>query len=231
MTWPGAPVVEVHEGVRIVRDDLVEGGSKVRGLGPLLAGVDEAVYAGPAEGLAQLALARVAQRMGTLATVFVPMRKALAPATARAAALGAQVVQVPAGRLSVLQARARAYCATTGATLLPFGLATPAMRAGLVAAARQVHPTPTEVWVAAGSGTIAAALAEAWPEAALNLVQVGRRPAVPPGAHLWVAPEPFARPATGPQPPVPSVSTYDAKAWRFVAEAAAPGALWWNVAG
>jgi hypothetical protein len=225
-----APLVEVHDGFAIVRDDLVEGGTKVRALPALLVGGEEFVYAGPAQGYAQLALAVACAGLGLRATLLVPKRKAYTPMTAAALRHGAKIISVPAGRLSVLQARARAYCAMTGAVLLPFGLADARMVDALADVARTL-PAPEEAWVAAGSGTLSLALARAWPSTALNVVAVGRVPVVPEGATSWRASERFDEVASGPLPPVPSALHYDAKVWRFLLEHARPGALWWNVAG
>lgn len=66
---PGpAPVIIEHEGVLVVRDDLFSGGTKARFLGTMFEGVDEVVYASPAEGGAQVALATVARQLGKHAT-------------------------------------------------------------------------------------------------------------------------------------------------------------------
>lgn len=224
------PVVELHEGVSVVRDDLIEGGSKVRALPALLTGADEFVYASPSYGHAQLAIARVAVELGVAATIFLPERNDPLPVTRAAARFGAKLVFVPNGRLSICQARARQHCELTGAVLLPFGLDDERMVAGLADAAGQLD-APGEAWLVGASGTMARALARAWPAARLNVVRVGKRPTLPEGARLWEAPEDFAQPAAGPLPPVPSAMHYDAKAWRFIAEHATPGALFWNVAG
>ena len=47
----------------MVRDDLFPGGTKARFLGVLFNGTEEVVYASPAEGAAQVALATVARRL------------------------------------------------------------------------------------------------------------------------------------------------------------------------
>ena len=44
------PIVENHNGMLVVRDDLFEGGTKARFIPLLFAGTDEVVYASPAEG-------------------------------------------------------------------------------------------------------------------------------------------------------------------------------------
>ena len=68
------PIVENHNGVLVVRDDLFEGGTKARFIPSLFNGVTEVVYASPAEGGAQTALATVAALLGKRATIFVAQR-------------------------------------------------------------------------------------------------------------------------------------------------------------
>lgn len=228
---PPPPELREHDGFLVLRDDLVLGGTKARVVPGLMAldGAEEFVYAGPAQGYAQLALAVGAALTGLRATFFTPKRAELLPLTRQAAGLGLQVVEVPAGRLSVLQARARSYAELTGARLLPLGLKLPGMREAMAAFLRGLPVEPAEVWVTAGSGTLAGACHDAWPEAQLCAVQVGKIPELPAGALRFIAPEAFPEPARGPAPPFPSAEFYDRKAWRFVSEHARPGALVINV--
>ena len=74
------PIVREHEGVWVVRDDLFPGGTKARFMPMLFDGADEAVYASPAEGGAQTALATVAKDLGKRATIFVAARAKSSPA-------------------------------------------------------------------------------------------------------------------------------------------------------
>jgi hypothetical protein len=111
-----APIVVEHDGVLVVRDDLFPGGTKARFLGMLFNDAREVVYASPAEGGAQIALATVARNLGKRATIFVARRAKPHARTLQAAKLGAKLVPVAPGYLSVVQARAREYCAQTGGT-------------------------------------------------------------------------------------------------------------------
>ena len=228
------PVVEPLGPGLVVRDDLLPGGSKVRALTAL--GVprpgEEWCYASPSWGHAQLALALAGREVGAVVRLFIPERRALSAPSLAAKAAGARLVLVPAGRLSVVQARARDYCALTGATLAPFGLEVPGMEAALTVAAAPVataHPDVPEVWVAAGSGMLSRSLSRAWPAAQVVAVAVGAAPRLPPGARLLRADEPFDKPARE-APPIPSAANYDAKVWAAYHRQALPGALWWNVA-
>jgi hypothetical protein len=84
------PVIIEHEGVLVVRDDLFPGGTKARFLGMLFNGTEEVVYASPAEGGAQVALATVAGQLHKRATIFVARRAKSHPRTIEAANLGAK---------------------------------------------------------------------------------------------------------------------------------------------
>lgn len=222
-----APVIVRYGDIDVVRDDLIPGGTKIRAL--ILSGADEFVYASPAAGYAQVALAIAAAGAGKRATVFVAQRRVMHARTREAQAAGAKIVQVPCGYMNVVTARAKEYCARTGARLMPFGFDTPDFIARLSAVARALPITPREVWTVAGSGVLSRALQAAWPGAEFHAVRIG---AVPKAgrAHVVDAPEKFERDAKHP-PPFPSCGNYDAKAWQFIQARAKPGALFWNVAG
>lgn len=168
------PHVTEHDGVFVVRDDLFPGGTKARFLPLLFDCADEVVYASPAEGGAQTALATVAARLGKRATIFVAKRAQPHPRTLMAKRLGAQIVLVSPGYLNVVQARAREYCQEHGARLAPFGFDVPEAIEAIAAAARSIGEEPDEVWCAGGSGVLARGLAQAWPNARRHVVQVGR---------------------------------------------------------
>ena len=222
------PVVERHEGVLVVRDDLLPGGTKRRVVSRLLHGGSEFVYASPACGYAQVALAHACREAGYQATVFTAKRKCPHIRTMEAVSAGAKVVQVPCGYLSNVQAKAWAYARAVGAVLLPFGLDVPEMVEGLRETAAVLSIEPSEVWTAAGSGVLSRSLQIAWPGAAFRAVAVGAEPLTG-RAVLYRAPERFEQDAKE-VPPFPSCSNYDAKAWQFVRRHAGPGALFWNVA-
>lgn len=226
------PAVVRAGGLRIVRDDLLHGGTKRRALDPLLRKVnpDEVVYAGPQEGYAQVALAATCKDK-RLATSFVAARKERHRNVRLAAALGANIVEVRPGYLSVVRARATAYAESRGAFLLPFGIDTAEARGHISEAAESMLLRPEEVWCVAGSGMLTRSLQEAWPDARHIVVQIGRElsPADAGRAEVMVAPERFADDARC-LPPYPSCRNYDAKLWAFVSTLAAPGAVVWNVA-
>ena len=214
--------------VLVLRDDLYPGGTKARVLPRMLAVGTEYVYASPAYGYAQIALAHAARAVGALATVFVAKRATMHPRTEEARRAGAKVVQVPTGYLSNVQSKARGYCELTGATFMPFGFDSEDFLAALEGVVREAPAHPPEVWSVAGSGVLSRAMQRVWTDVPFHAVQIGQPPNVA-AARLWLSPLPFERDATEP-PPFPSCSNYDAKAWAFILRHAAPGALFWNVA-
>jgi hypothetical protein len=227
------PQLTEHDGILVVRDDLLPGGTKARFLPVLFEDADEVVYASAAEGGAQTALATVAAQLGKRATIFVAKRAQPHPRALMAKRLGATIMQVSPGYLSTVQARAREYSRQVGATLVPFGVDMPEAIEAVAAAARSIGIEPDEVWCASGSGVLARALAKAWPKARRHVVQVGRRlePNEVAGATIHVYPLPFGRGAKT-KPPFPSDPHYDAKAWEICrARKGAGRVIMWNVAG
>ena len=228
MRTPPPEIVE-HDGILVVRDDHLPGGTKARALPVLFGHREEYVYASPVYGYAQVALAHTARAHGKRATIFCAARKNRHARTVEAQGAGARIVEVPVGYMSVVRARARDYCEATGAQLLPFGLDTPAFITALADVARDLSVSPSEVWCVAGSGVLSRVLQAAWPTARCFAVRVGAEPHVA-TAQVLTAPERFEQDAKEP-PPFPSCSNYDAKAWQFIRRYASPGALFWNVAG
>lgn len=232
MTGPIPKLIE-HDGIMVVRDDLLRGGTKARFLGVFFDGADEVVYASPAEGGAQTALAAVAGALGKRATIFVARRAKPHPRALLAKRWGARVCQVSPGYLTVVQARARAYCAASGARLMPFGADVPEAVEAITRAARSLQIVPDEVWCASGSGVLARGLAAAWPGARRHVVQVGRSlsPADVAGATIHQSGMPFER-ACRAAVPFPADPHYDAKAWQIAKARRGAGlCIFWNVTG
>ena len=228
-----APTLAQHAGVWVVRDDLIPGGTKARIFGPLFADHTEIVYASPAQGGAQTAFAHAAAAANKRATIFVAQRAAPHPRSLEAKRLGATVVQVSPGYLTVVAARARAYCRASGAWLLPFGADIPGAPEIIAAAARAAYIQPDEVWCAAGSGVLMRGLALAFPKARRFAVQVGRAlvPQDVAGAAIVRYPRPYDFALHG-AAPFPADPHYDAKAWEVCARDHGPGVvLFWNVTG
>ena len=239
------PVLKEHEGFMVVRDDLLEAGSKIRGIDYLIGHmilngpVKEWVFGScPATGYAQISLPVVCNRYGKKAVLFMAERKRenLHNYQLRGLSLGADYRWVPNGMLNVTQKRAKDYAAEKPIErrVLPIGLEHPTVIASFIRVARSIEYKPKEVWSVGSSGTLNRALQLAWPEAEVHVVSVGHTMKERDiGRAIYHRSElKFDKPVkNGDEPPFPSAPTYDAKAWKFMRELASPGALFWNVAG
>jgi len=110
-----APVIEEYEGIKVVRDDLLGGGSKIRFADYLIQSqpeIEEWVYgSSPATGYAQISLSYLCRKYGKKAVVFMAERAwdKLHDYQIEALKAGADMKWVPNGMLSVTEKRARDY--------------------------------------------------------------------------------------------------------------------------
>lgn len=231
------PVVSRYDNVTVVRDDMIPGGTKARFIDALFDDVDEVVYASPAQGGAQTALALAARRLDKKLTLFVAKSIYWHPRLVLSKELGANVIEVPMGFLSNVQAQARRYTDQKGFLRrqrirnLEFGFGSREFIDKIAAAARQI-PRPEQLWCAAGSGTLARGLAVAWPDVPRFVVQVGHKltPAEAGGGSVIVFPKRYAYQEKR-EPPFPSDPTYERKAYFTMLEhIGKKRATFWNVA-
>jgi len=230
------PIIEEHEGFQIVREDLINGSSKVRASDYLVKGlteIDELVYGScPATGHAQIALSVLAKRYGKKCVVFMAERSLnnLTKQQKHALAEGVDFKWVNPGYLNVTEKRARDYAEESDRRLLvPIGVDHPAVVASYAVVARRMGIQPKEVWTVGSSGTLTRGLQAGWPDADFHCVSVGHKGDFG-RATVYRHPMIFGQDVKAKDmPPFPSVSNYDAKAWKYMKEHASEGALFWNV--
>ena len=239
-------VVEEHEGFYVVRDDLLEGGSKRRFVDRMIReeiaeGAEEFVYGGcPANGYAQLSLTLQAKAYGKKAVFFMAKRSLdnLHPYQKQALEYGADIRWVPNGMLQVTKARAREYFYEDPKKrrLLPLGLEEKRVFEDIKALAKNIeieyNIKVSEVWSVGSSGTLTRGLQMAFPDKEVNVVSVGHKMKQHEigRANLYLTKYKFMQEVKEEdKPPFPSVPTYDAKAWAVMKQYAKKGALFWNV--
>lgn len=223
--------VREHDGILVLRDDLIEGGTKARFLSRLYRKHDEIVYASTAAGGAQLALAYTARAAGKKATLFVAERKQYHERTLEAIAIGATVHPQKCAYLSNLQAKARRYCAETGAHYLDLGC--PEAEETIAETASRVHAKYgpfDQVWSAAGSGVLTRGLQKGIPDAAFFAVRTGRKVKDVGKAKTIDYPMDFHKELKI-DTPFPSCPNIDRKAWQVCRERSKGKVLFWNVLG
>lgn len=241
--------------IRVLRDDLLDGGTKQRALRPFLLetmkkGFEELAYGSPFAGYAQVALAYACADVGLTCKIFAeadPEKPGVAHDTTELARrAGAEIIL--AKSLEEAHQKAAAWAAKApNRRELELGLDCEGYRWYLRTAVKQVlgtvlsnsGPAPRRVWVSLGSGTLSTALRSVLPSSIElccidvhvlpsdddRIVRVGQLP----GVRVYNAEELFAERCVT-APPIPSNRHYDAKVWKFIQAHAEPGDLWWNVA-
>ncbi|WP_165401254.1 pyridoxal-phosphate dependent enzyme [Herbihabitans rhizosphaerae] len=238
--------------VTVVRDDLLPGGTKQRALAAHLTdivagGARSVVYASPAPGFAQVALAYVCRRMEIDCVLFCQqLGDSYHEFSLLARSYGATIE--PCATLALAEKAASAYRdREADCVKLPLGFGDTGFIRCLRATLRRewahitndLGYTPERVWLPVGSGTFARAMLDVLPEGiSLTCVDVGvldpadarvHELADLPGVSVRRASEAFLEPCAV-TPPVPSNTHYDAKLWPLIQRDAANQDLWWNVA-
>ena len=241
------PVLEEHQSIVVVRDDLLGYGSKIRGIDfmighdPIYASVNEWVFGScPATGYAQISLPYVCNRYGKKAVLFMAKRSMdnLHPYQRKGIETGTIYHWVENGMLPVTQKRAKDYAAASDDRMvLPIGLEHPTVVASFIRVARNLPIVPDEVWTVGSSGTLNRSLQLAWPDAKIHVVSVGHTMSNREigRAVYHKSPYKFDKAVKEKEaPPFPSAPTYDAKGWKpmidFYTKNEKPKTvLFWNV--
>lgn len=223
-----APKIEQHDGIYVVRDDLLNAGTKIRGADYLIGHcpkhkhIKEWIYGScPATGYAQISLPYLCNRYNKKCVLFMAARSMdkLHAYQKRGIELGATYNWVKDGMLAVTKKRAKDYVAADPETraLLPIGLEHPTVFASFIKVARSLPIKPKHVWSVGSSGTLSRSLQLAWPDAEVHVVSSGGhnmnareigRAIFHPSKYKWDKPV-----KENELPPFPSAREYDAKAW------------------
>ena len=226
------PVVIEHEGVRVVRDDLIMG-TKSRA-GDLLAFKSPAetlVYCQPRTGLAGVSLLEVAKHHNRKVVLFMPSSKKVSHHQACCIERGAEAHFHRIAAMPNLNKKAKEYAEQNGFFFIPLGLRHELATAAIVHAASKI-PEPEEVYVATSTGVLNRALQIAWPNAKFNGIAVARNMKAGELGRSVVTSEPL--PFTTAEksenlPPFPSIDTYDGKVWKYIPKNTKKDILFWNV--
>jgi hypothetical protein len=174
-------VIQKHYGINILRDDLLEGGTKsilLEGIEKLYPHVIEYVYASPVYGGFQIALSAYCKKKGLKATIFCAKRKQKHPNTLKCIEYGANIIEVYPGYLSVVEKRARDYCdKKSHIHKFVFGANTSENINIITTRAKkvieQLGSEPEQIWVAVGSGTLVKGILQAVTNAKVYGVIIG----------------------------------------------------------
>lgn len=231
-------IVEKHNSVDVLRDDLLAGGSKSRFLLSIIKDAKEVVYGGPFCGGAPLCLAVFGKKMGIKVTLFYAKRKELHRNQKIALQNGATIYQVPFGYMTNVQSKAKAYAKENGALFLPLGFDVPEANNPFISDMKIIGSELgkyDEIWVACGSGMLARCLGNAFPNTEIHAVKVGlnsrnEKQNFPSNVILHQSKYKFEQDCKT-KPPFKSSENYDAKAWEYLMSRGVNGKriLFWNV--
>lgn len=228
--------IEIHNGIYVLRDDKLLGGTKSVFIEKLLdPDATEYVYASPVYGGFQIALSGVCKRLEKKAIIFCPKRSIPHPNSLKCKSLGATVYQVPYGYLSNIQAKSRVYCSKSNTRqLLPFGADSPVAINAIAERTKEVVSIlgfePENICCAIGSGTLVRGILEGTTKSKVIGVRVGKASKIF-NERLQVIDygKPFEA-CSNAKAPFPSCENYDLKAWETLLRLNLSGtALFWNV--
>lgn len=226
------PTVTIHDGVRVVRDDLIAG-TKARACDLLFSKIthDTIVYSQPRTGLAGVSMTSVAKHHNKNVVLFMPSSKQISLHQACCIERGAKVFFERIAAMPNLNLKAKTWAEKTGAFFVPLGLRHEYATAGIIHTALSI-PEPDEVYVAISTGVLARALQIAWPNAKFTCVAVARNLKSGELGAASVISEPldFTTPENvNNLPPFPTVPTYDGKVWKYIPKNSGKNVLMWNV--
>jgi len=232
-------ILETHYGIHVLRDDLLDGGTKsvlMESIAKKNPQITEYVYASPVYGGFQIALSAYCKKHNLKATIFCAKRKIKHPNTMKCVEYGAKIVEVFPGYLSVVEKRARDYCEGKPHTYkIEFGANTPENINIIAKRTQQVFHKmkmePDEIWVAVGSGTLISGILQAVNKARVYGVIVGSDFHLKhPNLTLLKYPKPFDT-ESHINIDFPSMANYDRKAFELCLKHhnKSKNVLFWNV--
>lgn len=219
----GTPIVTVHDGVNVVRDDLIVG-SKARFADLLVSEIpnDTIVYVQPRVGLAGVSIIDVANKYGKKVVLFMPSSKKISNHQAVTIERGAIPMFHRIAAMPNLNKIAKSWAAENNAFFVPLGLKHPLVVAVAAQVARNiasVHGEPQIVFVATSTGVLVRGLQIGWPNAEFISIAVSRNMKDGELGKADVISDLLEFQQNEKKenlPPFPSVNTYDSKVWKYV---------------
>lgn len=223
------PFIQEVEGKIVVREDLINVGSKARAGEFLISQTkqDTIVYVQPRFGFAGVSLTELCKKYNKKLVLFMPSSKEISDHQAFCIQNGCEYHFHRIAAMPNLNIIAKNYAEQNNALFIPLGLRHRYVTAMIIKVASEIKE-PKSFWTAFSTGVLNRALQIAWPNAKANGVAVSRN--IKDGekgrANLISHYRNFSQDSLI-LPPFPSAKNYDAKVWEYVKE----GELFWNVAG
>lgn len=218
---------------QIVRDDLIVGGTAIRGLIKLMSKTQnkEYVHACHNNCYLQISLAYAAYISGNTCTLIIPDLE-MHPFTERAELYyGAKIIKIKDGYLKTLEKAADEYmtCETSNKIRLPFSLGKDYAKDAIKCISYHININPKRIWVLDCSGSLLDILYQIFPDTHFCVIRVGKpsNTIIESRTTIYTSVDNFCDKSEF-EPPYPSLSTYDAKMWVFIMQYGEDGDFIWN---
>lgn len=233
--------------IKVVRDDLLPGGTKQRGGIPFLLhlkslGIKEFVYASPFSGFAQIALSICSNKIGVKSKIFAEIdNKTNKMSSFTKIASNYSQIQL-CKNLNEAEEKSLDYCSNKHIEKIPLGFNHPMfidfLKEDLTKQLSSIKQIKT-IWLPVGSGTLVRVFRDILPEnIQINCVDVKVLPENDERIQIIKnlkninyirTTEDFQSPCIN-KPPISSNLFYDSKLWTHINSLAKNGDIWWNVA-
>lgn len=223
------PIIEEHNNIKVVREDLLKVGSKARFGEPLVANCesDTIVYVQPRFGFAGVSLTELCKMYNKKLVLFMPSSKEVSEHQAYCIENGCEYHFHRIAAMPNLNIIANKWAKENKAFFIPLGLKHELVTAMIIKVASEIEE-PKSFWTAFSTGVLNRALQIAWPNAIANGLAVSRNiHEGEKGNANIISSEQYFHQNSKILPPFPSAKNYDAKVWQYLKE----GELFWNVAG
>lgn len=232
----GLPTVIEHEGIKVVRDDMIVG-SKCRFADLLMQSVtqDTIVYVQPRAGLAGVSILEVAKKYNKKVILFMPSSKKISYHQAVCIERGAIPKFRRIAAMPVLNKYAKDWAKENNAFFIPLGLKHELVIACAARVAQNlvnVYGEPETMFVATSTGVLVRGLQIAMPNTEFKSICVARNmksgelgKSIPLSDPLpFLKNEKFSN-----LPPFPTVPNYDGKVWKYIPKYSNKNIWMWNV--
>lgn len=232
------PIIEKHEGITIVNDSKLYGGSKLRAGEFLISKTnkDTLVYCVPRVGLAGIAILELCKLYNKEVIFFMPSSKEVSDHQAAIIQSGPKdVIFKRIAAMPNLNLEAKKFAKDNGYEFLPFGLNHPYTIAGFVRTCEEIlkeHNEPKELWSAVSTGVLTRGIQIGFPNTIMNGVCVARNMKYGELGRTNVISEelPFLKNEKDVNlPPFSSMKSYDAKVWKYIPKNTDKDIWFWNV--
>jgi len=232
------PIIKKYNKIYVLRDDLLDGGTKSRFLPYVIGDAKEIVFGAPVCGGAPYALSVFGKHFDRKITLFYAETKKLNKRQQACLDNGAEIRMVPFGYMTHVQSKARKYAEENNALFLPLGFDVEKAEKPFVKfmeSVKDVYGSFDQVWCAVGSGMLARCLSKGFDDSEINGVIVGlksRNQKQNYGKNVILHDCKYEfKQESKYESPFPTCNNYDRKAWEICEKESEGRVLFWNVLG